>query len=31
MNREFFAMLDDIRIPNKENLLSKSSNMAVMT
>ena len=26
-----FAMLDDIKIANKENPLSKSSNMAAMT
>ena len=31
MNKEIFAMLDDIRIANKENSLSKSSNMAAMT
>ena len=31
MNREIFAMLDDIRIANKKNPLSKSSNMAAMT
>ena len=31
MNKEIFAMLDDIRIANKENPLSKSSNMAGMT
>ena len=31
MNREIFAMLDDIRIANKEYPLSKSSKMAAMT
>ena len=31
MNKEIFAMLDDIRIANKENPLLKSSNMAAMT
>ena len=29
--KEIFAMLDDIRIANKENPLLKSSNMAAMT
>ena len=31
MNKEILAMLDDIRIANKENPSSKSSNMAAMT
>ena len=31
MNKEIFAMLDDIRVANKENPLSKSSNTVVMT
>ena len=31
MNKEIYAMLDDIRIVNKENPLSKLSNMAAMT
>ena len=31
MNKEIFAMLDHIKIANKENPLSKSSNMVAMT